>query len=37
MMRAAQDVAARIHAATGNTAHVIGTVLADAGYNATRI
>jgi hypothetical protein len=34
MMRAAQDAAARIHAATGNTEHVIGTVLADAGYNS---
>jgi transposase len=34
MMKAAQDVAARIHAATGNTAHVIGAVLADAGYNS---
>jgi dienelactone hydrolase len=34
MMRAAQEAAARIHAATGNTEHVIGTVLADAGYNS---
>ena len=34
MMRAAQDAATRIHAATGNTDHVIGTVLADAGYNS---
>lgn len=34
MMRAAQDAAARIHTATGNTEHVIGTVLADAGYNS---
>ena len=34
MMRAAQVVATRIHAATGNTDHVIGTVLADAGYNS---
>jgi Transposase DDE domain len=34
MMQAAQDAAARIHAATGNADHVIGTVLADAGYNS---
>lgn len=34
MMRAAQSTAARIHAVTGNTDHVIGTVLADAGYNS---
>jgi transposase len=34
MMRAARDTAARIHAATGNCDHVIGTVLADAGYNS---
>jgi hypothetical protein len=34
MMQAAQDAVARIHAATGNTDHVIGTVLADAGYNS---
>jgi hypothetical protein len=34
MMRAAQEIAARIHAATGNTDHLIGTVLADAGYNS---
>jgi hypothetical protein len=34
MMRAAQHAATRIHAATGNTDHVIGTVLADAGYNS---
>ena len=34
MMRAAQDAATRMHAATGNTDHVIGTVLADAGYNS---
>ncbi|HYY01512.1 MAG TPA: transposase, partial [Mycobacterium sp.] len=34
MMQAAQDAAARIHAVTGNTDHVIGTVLADAGYNS---
>jgi transposase len=34
MMQAAQVVAVRIHAATGNTDHVIGTVLADAGYNS---
>lgn len=34
MMRAAQEVAARIHAVTRNADHVIGTVLADAGYNS---
>ncbi len=34
MMYAAQEVAARIHAATGNIGHVIGTVLADAGYSS---
>ncbi len=34
MMRAAQDAAARLHAVTGNADHVIGTVLADAGYNS---
>ncbi len=34
MMRAAQDAAARLHAHTGNTDHVLGTVLADAGYNS---
>jgi len=34
MMRAAQDAAARIHTATGSTDHVIGIVLADAGYNS---
>jgi transposase len=34
MMQAAQDAAARIHAVTGNADHVIGTVLADAGYNS---
>ena len=34
MMRAAQQAAARIHAVTGNPDHVIGTVLADAGYNS---
>jgi transposase len=34
MMQAAQRVAIRLHAATGNTDHVIGTVLADAGYNS---
>jgi transposase len=32
MMRAAQDVAARLNSLTGSTDHVIGTVLADAGY-----
>jgi transposase len=34
MMRAAQNAAARMYAATGNTDHVIGTVLADAGYSS---
>jgi hypothetical protein len=34
MMRAAQVAAARIHSATGDIEHVIGTVLADAGYNS---
>lgn len=34
MMRAAQEAAAWIHAVTGNADHVIGTVLADAGYNS---
>lgn len=34
MMRAAQEAATRMHAATGNADHVIGTVLADAGYNS---
>lgn len=34
MMRAAQEAAARIHAVTGHADHVIGTVLADAGYNS---
>ena len=34
MMQATQHVATRLHAATGNTDHVIGTVLADAGYNS---
>lgn len=34
MMRAAQDAATRIHAANGNAEHLIGTVLADAGYNS---
>ena len=34
MMRAAQEAAARIYAATRNPDHVIGTVLADAGYNS---
>ena len=34
MMRAAQEAAARLHAVTGNADHVIGTVLADAGYNS---
>src|SRR3954447_10121735 len=33
MMAAAQQVAARLHAVTGHADHVIGTVLADAGYN----
>ncbi len=34
MMRAAQGVADRLHAATGRSEHQIGTVLADAGYNS---
>lgn len=34
MMQAAHDVATRIHAVTGNADHLIGTVLADAGYNS---
>jgi transposase len=34
MMRAAVDAAARMHALTGNDDHVVGTVLADAGYNS---
>jgi hypothetical protein len=34
MMRAAQDAAAHMRAVTGHPDHVIGTVLADAGYNS---
>jgi hypothetical protein len=34
MMAAAQDAAARLHAVTGSEDHLIGTVLADAGYNS---
>lgn len=34
MMRATQDAAARLHAVTANADHLIGTVLADAGYNS---
>ncbi|MFE9328826.1 transposase [Nocardia sp. NPDC052278] len=34
MMRAAQVIATRLHEVTGNPEHVIGTVLADAGYNS---
>lgn len=34
MMRAAELAAVRLHAATGNDEHVIGTVLADAGYDS---
>src|SRR4051812_21226588 len=34
MMRATQDAAAQTYAVTGNADHVIGTVLADAGYNS---
>jgi Transposase DDE domain len=34
MMQAAQNAAALMHTATGNTDHLIGTVLADAGYNS---
>ena len=32
MMQAAQDAAARLHAHTGSADHLIGTILADAGY-----
>jgi hypothetical protein len=34
MMRAVQNVAAWIHAATSSSDHMIVTVLADAGYNS---
>ncbi len=34
MMNAAVDAAARLHAATTSSDHLIGTVLADAGYNS---
>lgn len=34
MMRATQTAAARMHSLTGDSDHVIGTVLADAGYNS---
>jgi hypothetical protein len=34
MMRAAQAAAARCHEVTGRPEHLIGTVLADAGYNS---
>jgi IS5 family transposase len=34
MMQAAQEAAARIHAVTEHADHLIGTVLADAGYNS---
>jgi transposase len=34
MMRAAQDAARHMHAGSGSNAHVIGTVLADAGYSS---
>jgi IS5 family transposase len=34
MMLAAQQAAARMHDLTGNADHVVGTVLADAGYNS---
>jgi hypothetical protein len=34
MMQAAQQAAARLHAVTGHANHIIGTVLADAGYNS---
>ena len=34
MMRAAQQVADRFHTVTQNPDHIIGTVLADAGYNS---
>jgi transposase len=33
-MRAAQEAAARLHAVTRHADHVIGTVVADAGYNS---
>jgi hypothetical protein len=32
MMQAAEQTAARLHAVTGNDDHMVGTVLADAGY-----
>ena len=32
MMRAAEQTAARLHALPGNDDHLVGTVLADAGY-----
>jgi len=34
MMHATEKVASRLHAATGEDRHIIGTVLADAGYNS---
>jgi len=34
MLRATEQVAAVLHAVTGSPEHVIGTVLADAGYNS---
>jgi len=34
MLRATEKAAAALHAVTGNPEHVIGTVLADAGYNS---
>ena len=34
MMHAAQEAAARMHAVSGHADHLIGTVLADAGYNS---
>jgi len=34
MMQAAQEAATRMHTVTGNADHIIGTVLADAGYNS---
>jgi transposase len=34
MMRAAETVAEQMHAISGNSIHVLGTVLADAGYNS---
>lgn len=34
MMHTTQNVAARLHARTGNSQHVLGTVLADAGYDS---